>query len=222
MPDSTALHKIVPALQKLKRVLTKAEVQAVSNRLASLGTQRPADPEGDRPEPRAGAAAALDPLGVRARRAPASSRASRSCRPRWSASQISAGIARQSSSGAHERPPQARRAGSDRHDPHPEQQVPDAAVHEQQEQHLLAGEDRERGPGVRLPRPDREERDRQDPGDRPVDEQRGRGGARAGRSSADPTAGSPRRSPGQRGSARSAAESVTISSLGARRRRPVP
>jgi hypothetical protein len=38
-PDagSTALHKIVPALQKLKRVLTKAEVQAVSNRLASLG-----------------------------------------------------------------------------------------------------------------------------------------------------------------------------------------
>jgi hypothetical protein len=38
-PDagSTALHKIVPTLQKLKRVLTKAEVQAVSNRLASLG-----------------------------------------------------------------------------------------------------------------------------------------------------------------------------------------
>ena len=35
--DSIALHKIVPALQKLKRVLTKAEVQAVSNRLASLG-----------------------------------------------------------------------------------------------------------------------------------------------------------------------------------------
>ena len=36
-PDSLALHKIVPALRKLKRVLTKAEVQAVSNRLASLG-----------------------------------------------------------------------------------------------------------------------------------------------------------------------------------------
>jgi len=38
-PDagSTSLHKIVPTLQKLKRVLTKAEVQAVSNRLASLG-----------------------------------------------------------------------------------------------------------------------------------------------------------------------------------------
>ena len=35
--DSTALHKIVPALQKLKRVLTKGEVLAVTNRLASLG-----------------------------------------------------------------------------------------------------------------------------------------------------------------------------------------
>jgi hypothetical protein len=38
-PDagSTSLHKIVPALQRFKRSLTKAEVLAVSNRLASLG-----------------------------------------------------------------------------------------------------------------------------------------------------------------------------------------
>jgi len=36
-PDSVQLHKIVPALAKYKRVLTKAEVMAVSNRLASLG-----------------------------------------------------------------------------------------------------------------------------------------------------------------------------------------
>lgn len=36
-PDSVQLHKIVPALAKFKRVLTKAEVMAVSNRLASLG-----------------------------------------------------------------------------------------------------------------------------------------------------------------------------------------
>ncbi|HEV7741925.1 MAG TPA: DUF4191 domain-containing protein [Pseudolysinimonas sp.] len=35
--DSVSLHKIVPALSKYKRVLTKAEVIAVSNRLASLG-----------------------------------------------------------------------------------------------------------------------------------------------------------------------------------------
>ena len=35
--DSVSLHKIVPALAKYKRALTKAEVLAVSNRLASLG-----------------------------------------------------------------------------------------------------------------------------------------------------------------------------------------
>lgn len=35
--DSLQLHKIVPALAKFKRSLTKAEVLAVSNRLASLG-----------------------------------------------------------------------------------------------------------------------------------------------------------------------------------------
>jgi Domain of unknown function (DUF4191) len=47
-PDagSTALHKIVPALQRLKRVLTKAEVQAVSNRLASLGRNSIPIPKG--------------------------------------------------------------------------------------------------------------------------------------------------------------------------------
>ena len=36
-PDSVSLHKIVTALAKYKRALTKAEVLAVSNRLASLG-----------------------------------------------------------------------------------------------------------------------------------------------------------------------------------------
>ncbi|MFO5197622.1 DUF4191 family protein, partial [Salmonella enterica subsp. enterica serovar Typhimurium] len=36
-PDSLQLHKIVRALAKYKRVLTKAEVIAVNNRLSSLG-----------------------------------------------------------------------------------------------------------------------------------------------------------------------------------------
>lgn len=36
-PDSTTLPKIVPALARYKRTLTKAEVLAVSNRLSSLG-----------------------------------------------------------------------------------------------------------------------------------------------------------------------------------------
>ena len=36
-PDSIGLSKIVPALARFKRTLTKAEVMAVSNRLASLG-----------------------------------------------------------------------------------------------------------------------------------------------------------------------------------------
>ena len=44
--DSIALHKIVPALRKLKRVLTKAEVQAVANRLASLGRNAIPIPKG--------------------------------------------------------------------------------------------------------------------------------------------------------------------------------
>ena len=36
-PDSTPLHKIVGSLAKYKRVLTKNEIQQVSNRLQSLG-----------------------------------------------------------------------------------------------------------------------------------------------------------------------------------------
>lgn len=36
-PDSTPLHRIVPTLAKFKRVLTRAEVLAVANRLSSLG-----------------------------------------------------------------------------------------------------------------------------------------------------------------------------------------
>lgn len=36
-PDATPLHRIVPTLGKYKKVLTKAEVLAVSNRLQSLG-----------------------------------------------------------------------------------------------------------------------------------------------------------------------------------------
>lgn len=35
-PDSTPLHRIVPSLNRFKSTLTKAEVSAVSNRLASL------------------------------------------------------------------------------------------------------------------------------------------------------------------------------------------
>jgi hypothetical protein len=44
--DSTSLQKIVPALAKLKRSLTKAEVVAVSNRLASLGRNAIPIPKG--------------------------------------------------------------------------------------------------------------------------------------------------------------------------------
>lgn len=36
-PDSTPLHRIVPTLRTYKRALTKSEIQAVSNRLSSLG-----------------------------------------------------------------------------------------------------------------------------------------------------------------------------------------
>jgi hypothetical protein len=45
-PDSVQLHKIVPALARFKRALTKAEVMAVSNRLASLGRNTIPIPKG--------------------------------------------------------------------------------------------------------------------------------------------------------------------------------
>jgi hypothetical protein len=45
-PDSIGLGKIVPALAKYKRVLTKAEVLAVSNRLSSLGRNGMPIPKG--------------------------------------------------------------------------------------------------------------------------------------------------------------------------------
>lgn len=54
--DAIALHKIVPALGRFKRTLTKAEVQAVSNRLASLGRNGLPIPKG------------IDPTRVRAPR----------------------------------------------------------------------------------------------------------------------------------------------------------
>jgi hypothetical protein len=54
--DSIALTKIVPALSRYKRVLTKAEVLAVSNRLASLGRNGIPIPKG------------IDPNRVRAQR----------------------------------------------------------------------------------------------------------------------------------------------------------
>jgi hypothetical protein len=54
--DSVPLHKVARALTKVKPVLTKAEVLAVSNRLSSLGTAMPI-PKG------------IDPLKVRAQRA---------------------------------------------------------------------------------------------------------------------------------------------------------
>jgi hypothetical protein len=44
--DSITLQKIVPALARLKRVLTKGEVMAVSNRLASLGRNAIPIPKG--------------------------------------------------------------------------------------------------------------------------------------------------------------------------------
>jgi hypothetical protein len=54
--DSVQLHKIVPALAKYKRALTKAEVLAVNNRLSSLG-------RGGLPIPKG-----IDPTRVRAPR----------------------------------------------------------------------------------------------------------------------------------------------------------
>jgi hypothetical protein len=55
-PDATPLTKIVPSLGRLKRSLTKAEVIAVSNRLASLGRNGMPIPKG------------IDPMRVRAQR----------------------------------------------------------------------------------------------------------------------------------------------------------
>ena len=45
-PDATPLTKIVPTLNRYKRSLTRAEVQAVSNRLASLGRNGMPIPKG--------------------------------------------------------------------------------------------------------------------------------------------------------------------------------
>jgi hypothetical protein len=55
-PDSISLTKIVPSLARFKRTLTKAEVMAVSNRLASLGRNGMPIPKG------------IDPMRVRAPR----------------------------------------------------------------------------------------------------------------------------------------------------------
>ncbi|MGE3193372.1 MAG: DUF4191 domain-containing protein [Microbacteriaceae bacterium] len=55
-PDSIPLTKIVPSLARFKRTLTKAEVLAVSNRLASLGRNGMPIPKG------------IDPMRVRAQR----------------------------------------------------------------------------------------------------------------------------------------------------------
>jgi uncharacterized membrane protein YeaQ/YmgE (transglycosylase-associated protein family) len=55
-PESIALHRIVPTLSRYKKTLTKAEVVAVSNRLASLGKNGLPIPKG------------IDPLKVRAPR----------------------------------------------------------------------------------------------------------------------------------------------------------
>ena len=55
-PDATPLHRIVPTLAKFKRALNKSEIQAVSNRLQSLG-------KGGLPIPKG-----IDPQRVRAPR----------------------------------------------------------------------------------------------------------------------------------------------------------
>lgn len=55
-PDSIPLTKIVPSLARFKRTLTRAEVLAVSNRLASLGRNGMPIPKG------------IDPMRVRAQR----------------------------------------------------------------------------------------------------------------------------------------------------------
>lgn len=49
-PDSTPLHKIVPSLARLKRALNRSEIQAVSNRLSSLGKNGLPIPKGIDPQ----------------------------------------------------------------------------------------------------------------------------------------------------------------------------
>ena len=49
-PEATSLHRIVPTLSKYKRVLNKSEIQAVSNRLQSLGKNGLPIPKGIDPQ----------------------------------------------------------------------------------------------------------------------------------------------------------------------------
>ena len=49
-PQATKLHRIVPTLQTYKRALTKSEIQAVSNRLSSLGKNGLPIPKGIDPQ----------------------------------------------------------------------------------------------------------------------------------------------------------------------------
>jgi len=49
-PEATPLHRIVPTLGKYKRALNKSEIQAVSNRLASLGKNGLPIPKGIDPQ----------------------------------------------------------------------------------------------------------------------------------------------------------------------------
>ena len=71
--------------------------------------------------------------------------------------------------GAHQRAPRSEPTGHEWHDAHPEDEVADAAVQEQQKQRLDAGEQSERHEPVGLPRPRREERQREAIGQSPVD-----------------------------------------------------
>lgn len=49
-PEATSLHRIVPTLAKYKRALNKSEIQAVSNRLQSLGKNGLPIPKGIDPQ----------------------------------------------------------------------------------------------------------------------------------------------------------------------------
>lgn len=49
-PDSTPLHRIVPSLARFKRALNRTEIQAVSNRLSSLGKNGLPIPKGIDPQ----------------------------------------------------------------------------------------------------------------------------------------------------------------------------
>ena len=49
-PEATSLHRIVPTLSKYKRALNKSEIQAVSNRLQSLGKNGLPIPKGIDPQ----------------------------------------------------------------------------------------------------------------------------------------------------------------------------